>query len=66
MVLLQPFYRIKFSQTLIAKPRHTEKDGEIKRLFPNEARLRNLTYSATLYANIGTLRLLSFAEYPYS
>lgn len=29
-----------------------EKDGFTRELFPNEARLRNLTYSSTLYVDV--------------
>lgn len=36
----------------------TEQDGTTNMLFPQEARLRNLTYSAPLYVDV-TSRLLS-------
>lgn len=48
----KPFYRITFPQTFMARPRYTEKDGETKELFPNDARLRNLTYSSVMYVDI--------------
>ena len=40
------------SQIYISKPTHWEKDGSPSPLMPNEARLRNLTYSAPLYAGV--------------
>jgi len=43
---------ITFPQCLVARPRFTEKDGEPRELMPNEARLRNLTYSSALYVDI--------------
>eukprot|EP00877_Chromochloris_zofingiensis_P007160 jgi/Chrzof1/2698/Cz11g25180.t1 len=45
-------YRIKFEQIFLSKPLVTEPDGETATLFPKEARLRNLTYSAPMYVNI--------------
>lgn len=43
-----PGYSIKFGKVYVVKPNHTEKDGTTFPLFPNEARLRNLTYSAKI------------------
>ncbi|KAI0989118.1 hypothetical protein GJ496_000338 [Pomphorhynchus laevis] len=43
---------IKFDQIYLSKPTHWEKDGTPTHLWPNEARLRNLTYSAPLYVDI--------------
>eukprot|EP01024_Parvocaulis_polyphysoides_P016002 TRINITY_DN17094_c0_g2_i1.p1 TRINITY_DN17094_c0_g2~~TRINITY_DN17094_c0_g2_i1.p1 ORF type:complete len:203 (+),score=66.17 TRINITY_DN17094_c0_g2_i1:98-706(+) len=40
--------RVKFKQIYISKPSIHEVDGEQIALFPKEARLRNLTYSAQL------------------
>src|SRR5207249_1887537 len=45
-------YTIKFEQIYLAKPTHWEKDGAPCPMMPNEARLRNLTYSAPLYVDI--------------
>lgn len=45
-------YRIKFGQIYLSKPSATEPDGETITLFPKEARLRNLTYSAPMYINV--------------
>lgn len=49
---LQPRYVIKFEQIYLSKPTHWEKDGSPSPMMPNEARLRNLTYSAPLYVDI--------------
>eukprot|EP00898_Chlorokybus_atmophyticus_P001664 jgi/Chlat1/2499/Chrsp175S02370 len=45
-------YKIKFGQIYLSKPMMTESDGETTTLFPKDARLRNLTYSAPLYVDI--------------
>nr|CAB3265015.1 DNA-directed RNA polymerase II subunit RPB2 [Phallusia mammillata] len=45
-------YLIKFEQIYLSKPTHWEKDGAPSPMMPNEARLRNLTYSAPLYVDI--------------
>ncbi|KAL1233681.1 DNA-directed RNA polymerase II subunit [Trichinella spiralis] len=45
-------FSIKFEQIYLSKPTHWEKDGAPAPLMPNEARLRNLTYSAPLYVDI--------------
>ncbi|XP_064631310.1 DNA-directed RNA polymerase II subunit RPB2 [Lineus longissimus] len=45
-------YVLKFEQIYLSKPTHWEKDGAPSPMMPNEARLRNLTYSAPLYVDI--------------
>ncbi len=45
-------YEIKFGQILLSRPTITEADGSVVAIFPQEARLRNLTYSAPLYIEI--------------
>jgi len=45
-------YEIKFRTVFIAEPMMTEGDGTTARLFPQEARLRNLTYSSALYIHL--------------
>jgi len=45
-------YSLKFEQIYLSKPIHWEKDGAPSPILPNEARLRNLTYSALLYVDI--------------
>lgn len=52
MLCLQPRYVMKFEQIYLSKPTHWEKDGSPSPMMPNEARLRNLTYSAPLYVDI--------------
>lgn len=42
-------YEIKFGQIYLSRPTVTEADGSVAPVFPQEARLRNLTYSAPLY-----------------
>ncbi|CAG8591271.1 30148_t:CDS:10 [Gigaspora margarita] len=45
------FY-IRFGQVYLSKPTMTEADGSVQAMFPQEARLRNLTYAAPLYVNM--------------
>jgi DNA-directed RNA polymerase II subunit RPB2 len=45
-------FEIKFGQIYLSRPTQTEADGSVAPMFPNEARLRNLTYSAPLYVDI--------------
>jgi DNA-directed RNA polymerase II subunit RPB2 len=45
-------YEIKFGRVYLARPTHTEGDGTTVSLFPHEARLRNLTYSGAMLADI--------------
>uniref|UniRef100_A0A8C6SGU7 DNA-directed RNA polymerase subunit beta n=1 Tax=Neogobius melanostomus TaxID=47308 RepID=A0A8C6SGU7_9GOBI len=49
---VQPRYLLKFEQIYLSKPTHWERDGAPSPMMPNEARLRNLTYSAPLYVDI--------------
>ncbi|ORY25614.1 hypothetical protein BCR39DRAFT_543279 [Naematelia encephala] len=51
-------HEITFGQIYMAKATQTESDGTVKHMFPQEARLRNLTYSAPLYIDI-TRRILT-------
>lgn len=51
-MFFQPRYLLKFEQIYLSKPTHWEKDGSPSPMMPNEARLRNLTYSAPLYVDI--------------
>ena len=43
---------MKFEQIYLSKPTNWEKDGYNYNMMPNEARLRNLTYSSPLYVDI--------------
>ncbi|XP_071827788.1 DNA-directed RNA polymerase II subunit RPB2 [Apostichopus japonicus] len=45
-------FLLNFEQIYLSKPTHWEKDGSPSPMMPNEARLRNLTYSAPLYVDI--------------
>ena len=44
-------YTVKFEQIYLSKPIHRADEG-VTYLWPNEARLRNLTYAAPLYVDI--------------
>lgn len=52
---------ISFGQVYLSRPTVTEADGSTQPLFPHEARLRNLTYSAPLYMDMRrrTLEIVS-------
>jgi DNA-directed RNA polymerase subunit B len=41
-------YKVKFGKVLVAKPRVREIDGSESYIYPQEARLRNLTYAAPI------------------
>ena len=45
---------VKFKSINLHRVQHTENDGQNVLLYPSEARLRNLTYSASLFINIET------------
>ncbi|KAH0473671.1 MAG: uncharacterized protein KVP18_001686 [Porospora cf. gigantea A] len=45
-------YRLKFSQLSLNRPSIEEKEGSVKHLWPQEARLRSLTYAAPVYVDI--------------
>jgi len=45
-------YKIKFGQIYLSRPTVTEADGSVVPVFPQEARLRNLTYSSPLYIDM--------------
>ena len=45
-------YEVKFGQLSLSRPTQTEHDGTVQPMMPNEARLRNLTYSSPLYVDI--------------
>jgi DNA-directed RNA polymerase II subunit RPB2 len=56
-------YEIKFGQIYLSRPTITEADGTVVPIFPQEARLRNLTYSAPLYIEM-TKKVLVGREDP--
>ena len=45
-------YRVCITNIKYTKPSHTETDGVSRPVFPNEARLRNLTYNTSVLADI--------------
>jgi DNA-directed RNA polymerase beta subunit len=45
-------YRVCITNIKYTKPSHTETDGVSRSVFPNEARLRNLTYNTSVLADI--------------
>ena len=45
-------YEIKFGQVSLSRPAMTEGDGSTSVMLPQEARLRNLTYSSPLYVDM--------------
>ncbi|KAN0060486.1 DNA-dependent RNA polymerase II [Thecaphora frezii] len=51
-------YEIEFGQIYLNKPTQTESDGSSAQLFPQEARLRNLTYSASLFVDVSQKLLI--------
>ena len=51
-------HEITFGQIYFARPSTTEADGTTLSLFPQEARMRNLTYSGALYIDV-TRRILT-------
>ena len=45
-------YQIKFGQVYVTKPTVFEADGEQRELYPQEARLRNITYHSQIFVDI--------------
>ena len=45
-------HQIKFGQVYVSKPTVFEADGEQRELYPQEARLRNLTYHCQIFVDI--------------
>jgi hypothetical protein len=43
LVCVQKRYELHFGQIYLSRPTMTEADGVVSPMFPNEARLRNLT-----------------------
>ena len=46
-------YELRWGQVFLARPTVTEADGSVVPIFPQEARLRNLTYAAPIYLDVG-------------
>ena len=45
-------FHVEFGEISISKPEILNNDGSVKPMYPNEARLRNLTYSSELFIDI--------------
>jgi len=45
-------FNIKFGTIEVREPRVVEVDGTVRKVYPREARIRNLTYAAPLYLDI--------------
>ncbi len=45
-------YEVRFGQVSVAKPQQHNPDNSVDRLYPMDARLRNLTYEAPLYCEM--------------
>uniref|UniRef100_A0A7S1BEL4 DNA-directed RNA polymerase subunit beta n=1 Tax=Corethron hystrix TaxID=216773 RepID=A0A7S1BEL4_9STRA len=45
-------FEVQFGQVYLSKPTSVEVDGTVTNMFPHEARLRNMTYSAPLYVDV--------------
>ena len=45
-------FKVKFGKVRVGKPINKEADGSVKEIYPVEARIRNLSYSAPLYLEI--------------
>lgn len=52
---------VNFGQLRVGRPNFTEFNGDSPALYPNQARLRNLTYSAPLYCDV-TLTSVSIRD----
>jgi len=47
-------FRIRFGRITVGKPEITEADGSKRPIFPMEARLRKISYSAPIYIEVNT------------
>jgi DNA-directed RNA polymerase II subunit RPB2 len=45
-------YQVRFGDIYLSKPAIVENDGQVKPMYPNDARMRNLTYSSPLYIDV--------------
>jgi DNA-directed RNA polymerase subunit B len=48
-------HKLKFGKVHIGRPSVKEADGSTRQVFPNEARIRNLTYAAPVYVDITSI-----------
>lgn len=56
-------YRVKFGQVFVDKPYIIDDNRQIRHITPNEARLREFTYSSTVSVNIRTCMVRDGREY---
>ncbi|KAJ2720946.1 DNA-dependent RNA polymerase II [Coemansia sp. Benny D115] len=61
---LKKRFHIEFGQVFMTTPCFTEKDGSLDALYPQEARLRNLTYSSPLMLQYGQKTLIADTSDP--
>lgn len=54
-----PTTTVKFGKVYLSKPQHWEQDGTSAPMFPNDARLRKLTYWSALFVDV-----MSTTTYP--
>src|SRR3989344_2626223 len=47
-------FKIKFDKIMVTKPEITEADGSKRKIFPMEARLRKITYSAPVFIEVSS------------
>ncbi|MBR9675499.1 DNA-directed RNA polymerase subunit B [Candidatus Woesearchaeota archaeon] len=45
-------YKIRFDKIIVKKPEITEADGSVRTLYPNEARIRKISYSAPVIMEV--------------
>jgi DNA-directed RNA polymerase subunit B len=45
-------FKLKFGKVQVGRPNIKEADGSTRNIFPNEGRIRNLTYAAPIFVNI--------------
>jgi DNA-directed RNA polymerase II subunit RPB2 len=48
----QNTFLVLFNQVYVSKPTATEKDGTTSNMFPQEARLRSMTYASPIYVDV--------------
>ena len=58
-------FKIRFDKIEVTKPEITEADGSKRAIYPSEARLRKLTYSAPIFVEVSHKRNVSYPEHNY-
>lgn len=54
---------LNFGQLLMGRPTFEEANGDSNLLYPNQARLRNLTYAAPLYCDVSKTEIIKSGEF---